>query len=315
MDFQQAVKQVLQMFAGQQNMLVVPRELIDFVGSVEGAVLLNQMLYWSSRTEDGEFWKTYEQWTEETSLSEYQVRKYAKKFQEMGFLTVTFKKVNGTPMLHYKVDLGALIDQLTEALNSKSGPLKNSTVEGEKIKGSNLKKLQGHIYHRLQTKITNKDIYTQSSQSENSNVQAEEQPIIDLLTLVQPAKSRADVEKEQAPKLDPVQKDRFEEFWKLYPRKRNKYDAMRAWEVIKPDSELFEQIMSGLRKAVNSKEWKQDDGRYIPYPATWLRKCRWLDEYEEEEEQFDRWKILLSQREKEGSKNDKERAGRIESEA
>ena len=301
MDCQQAVKQVLQMLAGQQNVLVVPRGLVDFVGSIEGAILLNQMLYWSSRTEDGEFWKTYEQWREETSLSQYQVRKYVKQFQDMGFLEVSFKKENGTPVLHYKLDIDKLLHKISEVLTSQARPLKNYKVDLKKTTRLTLKKLQGPIYiHRLQTKTTNKNICTHNRNEQNSQV-PQNVPLIEALSLTRIPQKRAGRGKEQPPKLDAIQKDRFEEFWKLYPRKRNKYDAMRAWEVIEPDSELFEQIMSGLRKAVNSKEWKEQDGRYIPYPATWLRKYRWLDEYTENEEHFDRWEVLLAQR-KQGGK-------------
>jgi len=54
--------------------------------------------------------------------------------------------------------------------------------------------------------------------------------------------------------------------------------------------------MSGLKRAVNSKEWKEQEGRFIPYPATWLRKSRWLDEYTEDEIHFDRFEYMMNMR-------------------
>ncbi len=71
---------------------------------------------------------------------------------------------------------------------------------------------------------------------------------------------------------------RFEEFWKLYPRKRKRDDALKAWKQINPDKELFERIVKAVEAQKNWVDWKKEGGKYIPYPATWLRGGCWNDE-------------------------------------
>ena len=70
----------------------------------------------------------------------------------------------------------------------------------------------------------------------------------------------------------------FAAFWELYPNKVAKQDALKAWKKLKPDSELLVKIMAGLRKWIDSDEWKRDGGRFIPHPSTWINGRRWEDE-------------------------------------
>lgn len=75
---------------------------------------------------------------------------------------------------------------------------------------------------------------------------------------------------------------RFEEFWKAYPRKKSKGQAIKAWNTLNPDLFLFDQIMNAIKKAINSSSWKKDNGQFIPYPATWIRARGWEDEYNQD---------------------------------
>ena len=70
----------------------------------------------------------------------------------------------------------------------------------------------------------------------------------------------------------------FDHFWKLYPRKESKQAAKRAWSKLKPDHALFEIIINALEYRTQTKEWLNDNGRFIPHPATWLNGRRWEDE-------------------------------------
>ena len=71
----------------------------------------------------------------------------------------------------------------------------------------------------------------------------------------------------------------FDNFWALYPKKRAKGNAERAWSKINPSDELFEQIKESLQRAITSLEWTREGGQYIPYPASWLNAKGWEDEY------------------------------------
>lgn len=74
----------------------------------------------------------------------------------------------------------------------------------------------------------------------------------------------------------------FDLFWKSYPNKKSKGRAEKVWKKINPSNGMVEIIMTGLKRAINSKEWAKDNGQYIPHPATWLNAKGWEDEYTEE---------------------------------
>lgn len=69
----------------------------------------------------------------------------------------------------------------------------------------------------------------------------------------------------------------FDDFYRAYPRKIAKADAMRAWAKMTPDQQrqAIEVLPNHCRywNATTTKE-------YIPYPATWLNAQRWEDEIE-----------------------------------
>jgi len=83
--------------------------------------------------------------------------------------------------------------------------------------------------------------------------------------------SRIDIKKKSI-------KEKFEEFWKEYPKKIGKGAAKPKYEIaLKKTS--HEEIMAGV------KNYKfNHDKQFIPNPATWLFQERWLDEEEKKPE-------------------------------
>ena len=75
-----------------------------------------------------------------------------------------------------------------------------------------------------------------------------------------------------------VCEQRFMEFWKLYPKKVGKKAALNSWKRLKPDAALFDQIMAAVEAARASDQWRRENGRFIPNPATWINQGRWDDE-------------------------------------
>ena len=73
-------------------------------------------------------------------------------------------------------------------------------------------------------------------------------------------------------------KERFDTFWKSYPKKKSKGQAENKWKTIKLNDDLFSSIIIGLESAKLSEDWTKDNGQYIPYPATWLNAKGWEDE-------------------------------------
>ncbi len=71
--------------------------------------------------------------------------------------------------------------------------------------------------------------------------------------------------------------DGFDAFWLSYPRKVSKPTALKAWSKLSPDADLQADIIGALEFQSQSEQWRRDDGRFIPHPATWLNGRRWED--------------------------------------
>jgi len=67
----------------------------------------------------------------------------------------------------------------------------------------------------------------------------------------------------------------FDEFWSLYPKKVEKKKAKAVFEKLNPDEELFNTIISALKKQKESDQWQRG---FIPNPTTWLNGERWNDD-------------------------------------
>lgn len=80
-------------------------------------------------------------------------------------------------------------------------------------------------------------------------------------------------EKEQDQK---TMSEAFAIFWKLYPKKVSKADAVKAWTKIRKD--MVPTIMQALALHCSCEQWVKDDGKFVPNAATWLNKQKWEDE-------------------------------------
>ena len=78
----------------------------------------------------------------------------------------------------------------------------------------------------------------------------------------------------------PTQKpaDGFDDWWKQYPKKVGKIDAQKAYRAAIKQGATPQILLDGLRR--HNANWKtaNTERRYIPNPASWLRKGRWEDE-------------------------------------
>lgn len=116
--------------------------------------------------------------------------------------------------------------------------------------------------------------------------QVDSKPLADSAALADCKPSRAGGETETeiqtggAPRSsgpeDPYSPD-FEIFWTAYPRKTGKGKAFEAWRKLKPSRVLQDKILQAVGKARQSYDWTKENGRYIPYPTTWIHERRWDD--------------------------------------
>ena len=129
--------------------------------------------------------------------------------------------------------------------------------------------------------LPNKNIYKNNNKNiyahlENEQVDSYENDSLSSNTIKQESKNKTI--KKQNKELNELQKKQFDKFWQAYPRKVSKKEAQKSWKKINPSLELFEKILKALEMVKQTEQWKKDNGKFIPYPATWLNQERWNDE-------------------------------------
>lgn len=77
-------------------------------------------------------------------------------------------------------------------------------------------------------------------------------------------------------KVYPADQD-FEKFWSMYPKKRAKGDARKAWFQTASIRPSVERIVNAVMAMAATEDWQKSEGQYIPLPASFLRGERWED--------------------------------------
>lgn len=154
MNNQQSIKEIISQFSGQANIITVPKIFVEALGDYDQAILLNQLIFWSdkSKRKDGYFYKSYPEWEEELYLSKYKVRKAIKVLTSLKLVETKLERANGSPTLHYKVDMEELSLWIVKKLNY--GKLRNLTMDSEETSQSitydNNSRLQQYIKHNVE---------------------------------------------------------------------------------------------------------------------------------------------------------------------
>lgn len=112
--------------------------------------------------------------------------------------------------------------------------------------------------------------FQKSNNNEENNIQEN-----NIHTPKAPQGGRRRRETKPAPDWKP---ERFAKFWDFYSHKvrgESKQAAIRAWEKLKPDDDLIDQIGKALLVQIQSPSWQEGYGR--PYASTYLNNERWTD--------------------------------------
>lgn len=126
--------------------------------------------------------------------------------------------------------------------------------------------------------VNNYDLYQSFNSQNDSQITGEKQSSNSQMTAMEYSKT-----KQQSNKINITTTpsngagEGFDEFWKAYPKKVAKTQALKAWSKLKPNAELQQVIISALERQKQSVQWQKDNGQFIPYPATWLNGKRWED--------------------------------------
>jgi len=84
----------------------------------------------------------------------------------------------------------------------------------------------------------------------------------------------------EASKNGYITSSQFEEFWRLYPRKVDKGNALTRWNSICHKPTKQRPTWRDIKKAIiyQSKSDRWQDPKFIPHPTTWLNNNRWMDD-------------------------------------
>ena len=85
-----------------------------------------------------------------------------------------------------------------------------------------------------------------------------------------------EIDKEKYKEID----KNFNEFWSIYPKKASKKEALKAYTKLSKSKSLPDNLLDIIKQWCNNEAWKKENGKFIPYPATWLNQERWNDEIE-----------------------------------
>lgn len=115
--------------SGERTVLATPRLFIDLTGSLELAVMLHQLLYWSDRAKrkDGYVYKSSVEWQKELGVKDHTVR----KFNKLPYIETVVHRANGHPTNHYHVRLEELKQALLDVVHKDLLKSTNGSCENE----------------------------------------------------------------------------------------------------------------------------------------------------------------------------------------
>lgn len=80
-------------------------------------------------------------------------------------------------------------------------------------------------------------------------------------------------------RLTVAQMQRFEQWYRQYPKKVSRGQAEKAWVTVERMNDVdVGGMIEKLEEQKASPDWLKEGGKYIPHPATYLNAKKWLDE-------------------------------------
>lgn len=303
------LKKVLLDLLGQKNRLSVHKSLIYFSGSIERAIVLDQIIFWSDKStddEEGWFHKSYEEWQEEITIPKTTLVRIFLHFESLDFMERKTKVVRGVRKLFIKANVSKIINQLVlfshqstkVALCSKKSAETNENrciKVAPKYQSGTLQSTKMALSYKEQNKHTQlRDLNPLEKSEKPCLLMDEIQPINlppeqDLestqLTTTTEGEEMIDTsyqypETYYPAKIEEVKekskknKNGFDYFWELYPMQQNEVGARKAWARGKCEL-IAQEIILALMKQIQEDD-KFKDG-YIPSPERYLINKRWND--------------------------------------
>ena len=130
------MKQQLPSYLLPDRPIAFNRDLVRIGCGIKGSLMLSQAIYWCRRTtsKDGSFWKTQEEWEEETGMTRHEQMNALKTLRKLDFILV---EKRGLPAKnHYIVNTNKIIEELSKdhkwSQKRTTSDTENRTTSGRK---------------------------------------------------------------------------------------------------------------------------------------------------------------------------------------
>ena len=250
------------------------RVFMELGAGASGALFLSQAVYWSNRTSNSEKWfyKTIEEWTQETGLSRHEQDGARKKLKAKGVLEIIKK---GIPCkTYYRVNF----EKLGEILGVISATNKNAEIRQTGMPESGKLNCQEPANSCAENQQTITEITTQTTAEITSK---------DLLS--DSGESNVPAVVDDSASFDAKAKrellaEAFERVWVGYGRRGSKKPAEEKFLKIKLPNNRSEAI--GLLQAIidKAKQWGDlyaqhpSEVQFQPHAVRWVKEEKWNDE-------------------------------------
>lgn len=130
---------------------------IQITGDHLFGLLLDRVVWWSDKgkRDDGYFYKTAEDWSQELSISYAQLTRARKALEAMNFIKTKRKKANGYPTIHYWVNIEIIEQQIEQLFGETAQVYSDDYAKLEKVEieeSLKRKKSKSEIEESLKTK-------------------------------------------------------------------------------------------------------------------------------------------------------------------
>lgn len=122
--YQSQIFQTIKSFAGEKNILAIPKSFIRFCDeNLYTGLFLSQIIYLSDKgsREDGFIYKSNKEWKKDYFLSDYAIRQAKKYLEDKGIIETKLIKANGAPTTHYKLKKQKFTELFMEFLQNEEG--------------------------------------------------------------------------------------------------------------------------------------------------------------------------------------------------
>ena len=116
-------KTILSHFSGQESYITIPKIYYKLTGCLNKAFVLNQIIFNTGRStvlKNDWFYKSYEDWQEETLLCERTLRSYFKEFVGENWIDMKIQKINGIRTPLFKANVNNIEASLFKMLQLES---------------------------------------------------------------------------------------------------------------------------------------------------------------------------------------------------